>query len=118
MTGPEIRRLYYSSKEASELTEVPRYVLRIWETKFPHLKPSKSKSGRRLYKQKDIDAVFMIKQLKDQGYPDDAIFRLTNHLQVDKMNENQFIYQKKNETALLFEMMDGLKEILNILNGS
>ncbi|MCJ7812797.1 MerR family transcriptional regulator [bacterium] len=118
MAGPEIRRLYYSTKEVSELVQVPPYALRIWEIKFPHLRPSKSKSGRRLYKQKDLDAVFMIKKLKDQGYPDDAIFRLTSSLQVDKINGNQFISQKRIEMVLFLEMKDGLKEILNILDGT
>ena len=35
------KKLYYSIKEVSEMTELKPYVLRYWESEFPSLKPSK-----------------------------------------------------------------------------
>ena len=122
MAGPDIRRLYYSAKEVSEFVQVPRYVLRIWETKFPQLRPSKSKSGRRLYKQKDLDALFMIKKLKDNGYTDDKVAWLISHQQdnhqIEEINQNKSIshMDKSRKMVLLFEMINGLNEILHILD--
>ncbi|MBN2029035.1 MerR family transcriptional regulator [bacterium] len=122
MVGPEIRRLYYSTKEVSEFVQIPRYILRMWETKFPQVKPSKSKSGRRLYKQKDLDALFQIKKLKDKGYTDDKVVWLIDHQQdghrVEEANQEKPIPQidKSRKMVFLFEMMNGLNEILRILN--
>jgi DNA-binding transcriptional MerR regulator len=38
-------------------------VLRFWETEFPTLKPTKSKSGHRLYRRRDVELVLEIKRL-------------------------------------------------------
>ena len=42
------KKLYYSIKEVSEMTELKPYVLRYWESEFPSLKPSKNRAGNRL----------------------------------------------------------------------
>ncbi|MDX9703016.1 MAG: MerR family transcriptional regulator [Candidatus Auribacterota bacterium] len=56
-------KMYYTIKEASEITDTPSHVLRFWETEFEELKPRKSKSGRRMYRMKDLDLIVEIKQL-------------------------------------------------------
>ncbi len=61
-------KLYFRIKEVSELTDTKAYVLRYWETEFPTLKPER-KSGQRLYRRKDVETVFRIKQLLyQQGF--------------------------------------------------
>lgn len=52
-----------SIREVSEMTEVPDYVLRQWESKFPPLKPKRDRAGRRYYLRKDVEIVRRIKQL-------------------------------------------------------
>lgn len=47
----------------SRITGLEPYVLRYWETEFPHLKPEKRKSGQRLYTRKDLDNILHVKQL-------------------------------------------------------
>ena len=122
MAGPEIRRLYYSTKEVVEFVQIPRHILRIWETRFPQLKPSKSKSGRRLYRQKDLDILFEIKKLKDQGYTDDKVLWLIDHQQGDSqpegLDQNKLTpkVNKSQRMVYLFEMVNGLNEILHILD--
>ena len=49
--------------EASDLTGVKAHVLRYWETEFPPLKPEKSRSGQRVYHQKDLEVIQRLKQL-------------------------------------------------------
>jgi DNA-binding transcriptional MerR regulator len=38
-------------------------VLRFWETEFPTLRPSKSKSNQRRYSRKDVELVLRIRDL-------------------------------------------------------
>ena len=53
----------------STITGLEPYVLRYWETEFPHLRPEKRKSGQRLYTKKDLDNILQVKQLLYQsGY--------------------------------------------------
>lgn len=56
-------KLYFKIGEVSEITGVKPYVLRYWETEFNIIDPVKAKSKHRLYRKKDIEAVFMIKKL-------------------------------------------------------
>jgi len=56
-------KLFYRIGEISRLTGLEPYVLRYWETEFPQIKPDKGRSGQRLYKKKDLDTIFQIKQL-------------------------------------------------------
>ena len=59
----EIKKLYYSIGEVSELVNLKQYVLRYWETEFPMLRPQKNRAGNRKYRKKDIDLVLRIKNL-------------------------------------------------------
>jgi DNA-binding transcriptional MerR regulator len=63
------RKLFYKIGEVCQLTDTQPYVLRFWESEFPQLAPTKSRSGQRLYRKKDIDLVLGIKQLlHEEGY--------------------------------------------------
>ncbi len=56
------------SEVASEL-DLPRHVLRFWETRFPQIKPLKRAGGRRYYRPRDIEVLRAIKHLLyGQGY--------------------------------------------------
>ena len=59
----EIKKLYYSISEVSDLTGLEQHVLRFWETEFNQLVPSKNRSGNRIYTEKDIRIVLAIKIL-------------------------------------------------------
>ena len=56
-------KMYYSISEVSEMTGVKAHVLRYWETEFPSLKPKKNRAGNRNYRQKDIQAILVIRDL-------------------------------------------------------
>lgn len=65
----KIKRLYYSIGEVSKLTGIERYVLRYWEKEFENLKPAKNKGGNRIYTNRDIKIILMIKRLLyEEGY--------------------------------------------------
>jgi DNA-binding transcriptional MerR regulator len=46
-----------------EITAVPAYVLRYWESEFKLLRPKKNPAGQRLYRKRDLDLVQRIKTL-------------------------------------------------------
>src|SRR5208337_4416949 len=56
-------KLYFRIGEVSKLCKLPAYVLRFWETEFPQLKPVKSSTGQRMYRQRDVESVLRIKKL-------------------------------------------------------
>src|SRR3974390_3708287 len=61
---------YYQMGDVSRLANVKPFVLRYWEEEFPMLQPVKSPSGRRLYRQEDVDLILRIRRLLyDEGFP-------------------------------------------------
>jgi len=62
-------KLYFRIGEVATLCRLPAYVLRFWETEFPQLKPVKSSTGQRMYRQRDVESVVRIKKLLyDDGF--------------------------------------------------
>ncbi len=62
-------KVYFRIGEVGELTQTKPYVLRYWETEFPSLKPTKTRSGHRLYRRQDVETVLEIKRLLyEQGF--------------------------------------------------
>lgn len=57
------RKTLYKLGEVCQITDTQPYVLRFWESEFPQLAPRKSRTGQRLYRQKDVDLVLQIKRL-------------------------------------------------------
>lgn len=63
------KRLYYKIGEACKALGIQPYVLRYWETEFPALAPSKSRSGQRVYSEKEMEIIRRIKDLLyGEGY--------------------------------------------------
>jgi DNA-binding transcriptional MerR regulator len=56
-------KLYYRIGEVEQITEVPAYVLRYWESEFKLLRPKKNPAGQRLYRPRDLELVQRIKTL-------------------------------------------------------
>jgi DNA-binding transcriptional MerR regulator len=56
-------RMFYRIKEVCDITGIKPYILRYWEQEFKDIKPTKSSTGQRLYKRKDVDVIFTIKKL-------------------------------------------------------
>lgn len=55
--------------EVSDELDVPKHVLRFWESKFNQIKPMKLGGGRRYYRPEDMDLLRGIRGLLyDQGY--------------------------------------------------
>jgi DNA-binding transcriptional MerR regulator len=63
MTSNIPDRMFYRIKEVCSITGLKPHVLRYWEQEFKDIKPLKSTAGQRLYKKKDLNAIFTIKKL-------------------------------------------------------
>lgn len=61
-----IQKLYYSITEISQMIGEEQHVLRYWEREFPQLRPQKNRAGNRVYTQRDLGILKVIKRLLRQ----------------------------------------------------
>ncbi len=82
-----MKKLYYSISEVSKLTELEQYVLRYWESEFEQLKPAKNLSGNRIYTNKEIKLILLIKKLlREEKYTIEGARKyLRNYAQKEEM---------------------------------
>ena len=53
----------FKISEAARLVGVKPYVLRFWETEFPILRPAHTQSKHRVYRERDIELLKLVKRL-------------------------------------------------------
>lgn len=117
MPNLKVRRIYYTVRDIREIAEIPSHVLREWEKKYVMLRPSKSKSGRRLYRKRDLDIVLKIKMLKKAGYHDRKINEILMNPALKNVQKDEMMPrpQKKSQN-LIAEINHDLNEILKLLD--
>ncbi len=110
-------KLYFRIGEVARLCQLPTYVLRFWETEFPQLKPSKSSTGQRMYRRRDVESVLVIKDLLyEQGF---TIAGARERLKADvrpAKAQNTLPFPKRASTDRIRHVRQGLREILQILS--
>jgi len=108
-------KLYFRIGEVSRICRLPAYVLRFWETEFPMLKPVKSGTGQRMYRQRDVENVLRIKKLLyEQGF---TIAGARQQLRAEAkptQRQSGLPFPKKDPPDLR-KVRQGLQEILGIL---
>jgi DNA-binding transcriptional MerR regulator len=57
-----MQKLYHSISEVSELVDEEQHILRYWEKEFDQLKPKKNRGGNRIYSEKDLILLKLIKK--------------------------------------------------------
>ena len=63
------KKRLYKIGDACREVDIQPYVLRYWETEFPFLKPTKSRSGPRVFSEDELDLLRRIKVLLyEEGY--------------------------------------------------
>jgi DNA-binding transcriptional MerR regulator len=92
-------------------------VLRFWETEFPQLKPVKSNTGQRMYRQRDVENVLQIKRLLyEEGFTiAGARAQLKEEAKPAKRQSGLPFPRHKNADGLK-KVRQGLQEILGILS--
>ncbi|HUO60752.1 MAG TPA: MerR family transcriptional regulator [Candidatus Acidoferrales bacterium] len=111
-------KLYFRIGEVAELAKLEPYVLRFWETEFPQLKPTKSSTGQRMYRRRDVENVLTIKRLLyEEGF---TIAGAREKLKADaKVSRQQpplpFLAPTSNRDGLK-RVRAGLEDILKMLS--
>ena len=120
MEARDIKKLYYSISEVSEITGLKQYVLRYWETEFFQLKPGKNRAGNRIYLSHDVDTIMEIKSLLyDRKF---TIKGAQQHLKYPSEKSSQPI-EKKNILKLsnvidiqtLQDLKQGLDDLIKLV---
>ena len=110
-------KLYYSISEVSKMTDLKQHVLRYWESEFPTLRPKKNRAGNRVYQQKDIKMIFLIKHLLyNEKYTIEGARQklrkstdlINQHMElsIDEMKLRDLLYQVKRELEELLQMLE------------
>ena len=120
MEAEDIKKLYYSISEVSEITKLKQYVLRYWETEFPQLKPSKNRAGNRIYRSHDIELISDIKSLLYERKF--TIKGAKQHLKFSENNTGNLIPKKKIiklsnslDIKLLKDLENGLSDLIKLI---
>ena len=101
-------KLFFKIGEVADLAGVEQHVLRYWEDEIDALKPSKNKSGQRLYQKRDVELVLKIKRLLyEEKF---TIAGAKNKLKKYKKRETQLDFSFDREAFL--EWKQGLKDDL------
>jgi DNA-binding transcriptional MerR regulator len=109
-------KLYFRIGEVSRLCRLPAYVLRFWETEFPQLKPAKSNTGQRMYRQRDVETILRIRKLLyDEGF---TIAGARQQLkdEAKPVHQQSGLPFPKQTSSDLKKVRQGLQEILGILS--
>lgn len=73
MKDLQIKKLYYSISEVARMVDLEQYVLRYWESEFEQLRPQKNRAGNRIYTEREISLVRLIKRLtREERYTIDG----------------------------------------------
>lgn len=109
-------KLYFRIGEVAELCKLPAYVLRFWESEFAQLKPVKSSTGQRMYRQRDVESALHIKKLLyEDGF---TIAGARQQLKAESKPaalQSGLPFPKQRRTAELKKVGQGLQEILVLL---
>ena len=120
MEARDIKKLYYSISEVSEITGLKQYVLRYWETEFLQLRPKKNKAGNRIYRSHDINTILEIKSLLyDRKFTiKGAQQHLKKHTNINnKSSEHKKIVKMSNATDIetLKDLKNGLDDLIKLI---
>lgn len=115
-----LKKLYYSISEVSKLTDLEQYILRYWETEFEQLKPSKNRAGNRIYTNKDIKMILLIKKLlREEKYTIEGAKKILSDpseiKNISQVNKSQVV-SKLVEKQITNESRDLKRDLIELKN--
>ena len=109
-------KLYYSISEVSDLVGVKPHVLRYWETQFKMLRPRKGRGGARMYRKRDIEVLFDIKQLLyDQRFTIAGARRKILDDRQDGKDQIEFQFSKLDKEETIRALKKDMESLLAML---
>jgi len=114
----EIKKLYYSISEVSEMTSLKPYVLRYWESEFAELHPSKNRAGNRIYRSNDIKLIQLIKRLLyTEKYTIEGAKQKLQKIYKGGNDQIDLSFNEDDKKGFIGELKKELQDILSILEG-
>lgn len=133
-----MKKLYYSISEISIAIDEEQHILRYWEKEFDELKPRKNRAGNRVYSEKELNTLKIIKKfLRDEklslkGAKEKLAKMISDGVELcipepEKIEKNISISAVPNKTlndsfvntsidpSLKLELLESLKEIVKYL---
>lgn len=111
------KRLYYSISDVSSMVGVKPHVLRYWESEFSLLKPKKNKAGRRVYTQREIKLILLIKKLLyEEKYTLEGARNRLQELRKAKFHQLELPFDHGAISELVRDIRKDLEEILENLS--
>jgi len=111
-------KLYYSISEVSDLVGVKPHVLRYWETQFKMLRPRKGRGGARMYRKRDIEVLFDIKQLLyDQRFTIAGARRKILDDKQDGRDQIELPFTKLDREETIRALKKDMESLLHMLKG-
>lgn len=112
--APVARKEYYSIGEVCDLVGLKPHVLRYWESQFPALSPAKNRSGNRVYLRREIELIFLVKELLYQEkYTIEGARRKLNQLR--RGGELSAAATQAVDRDLIAELRRDLRRVLDLL---
>src|SRR3989337_3339845 len=72
--------------EVADELDVPKHVLRFWESKFPQIRPMKRGGGRRYYRPEDMELLRGIRHLLHaEGYTIKGVQKILREQGIDQV---------------------------------
>ncbi len=111
------QKIFYSIGEVAKMFEITESTLRYWEKEFDSIKPAKTATGKRQYKEKDIEAVRLIHYLvKGKGLTLAGAKQKLKENKETVINIEDIVYRLKNvreELILLKNEFEALDKVYN-----
>ncbi len=110
-------KLYFRIGEVARLCRLPAYVLRFWETEFPQLKPTKSSTGQRMYRRRDVENVLHIKRLLyEEGFTIAGARQQLRDETNQKRSQAGLLFPKRPPSEGIRRVRQELQELLGMLS--
>lgn len=106
----EVKKMFYSMGEVSEMFDVKPSLIRYWEGQFDALKPKKNKKGNRLFTPQDVETLKVIYHLvKERGMTLEGAKKSLKQNRGAIARDSELLERLQRVRALLSEVREDLK---------
>ncbi|MGE0354764.1 MAG: MerR family transcriptional regulator [Gemmatimonadales bacterium] len=107
---------FFSIGEVCTLTDLKPHVLRYWESQFRFLNPAKNRSGNRVYKNREIELILLVKHLLyTEKYTIEGARQKIDHYR--RTGELRGAARHAMEADFAQELRGSIQEVVDILDG-
>ncbi|MDR1666566.1 MAG: MerR family transcriptional regulator [Bacteroidales bacterium] len=109
--SPDNGKHFYTIGEVAEKLGLTASLIRYWENEFDIIRPQKNKKGNRLFTQKDIEAISLIRHyVKERGMTLKGVRKKIRENRLDADNNFHVVHSLKQMRAFLLEIKDHLEK--------